>query len=57
MKRWCYCVVTYDEEAVEKLLDRTQAGEAEKQFGMNEYLRSFNVATYKIKEGMEEEVR
>ena len=43
--------------AVEKLLDRSQAGEVEKQFGMNEYLRSFNVATYQVKEGVEEEVR
>ena len=43
-----------------KLLDRTQEGEevvpTEKEavMGMNEYLRSFKVASYHVKEGQEE---
>jgi len=48
--------VVYDDEAVQKLLDRDQEGEIEreKEFGMNEYLRSFKVASYQVKEGIDE---
>jgi hypothetical protein len=50
--------VVYSDDAVEKLLDRTQEGEVEKEkekeFGMNEYLRSFKVASYQVKEGVDE---
>ena len=56
----CACAeVTYDDEAVRKMLDRSQAGEkqVEKSFGLNEYLRSFKVATYKVKDVDEKEVR
>ena len=57
--RACASEVTYDEEAVRKMLDRSQAGEkqVEKSFGLNEYLRSFKVATYKVKDVDEKEVR
>ena len=50
--------VTYDDESVRKMLDRSQEGEktAEKSFGLNEYLRSFKVATYKVKDIDEKEV-
>lgn len=41
-------------EAIRKLLDRTQAGQEEKEMAMNEYLSSFKVANYTIKEGEEE---
>nr|QVX32604.1 CHD3/4/5B [Platynereis dumerilii] len=51
--------IVYDDEAVRKLLDRSQESdkveEQEKEFGMNEYLRSFKVASYQIKEGVEDE--
>jgi hypothetical protein len=46
--------VVYDDAAVEKLLDRQQVGEVEKDFGMNEYLCSFKVANYQIKDTAEE---
>ena len=49
--------VTYDEKALEALLDRSQEGQAEKEFGMNDYLSSFKVASYQVKEEDEEEVR
>lgn len=46
----------YSDEAVEKLLDRSQEVEVEKEreFGMNEYLRSFKVASYQVKEGVDD---
>lgn len=44
----------YDDEALDKLLDRTQAGQEEREMAMNEYFSSFKVATYAFKE---EEVR
>ena len=44
----------YDDAAVEKLLNRQQVGEVEKDFGMNEYLCSFKVASYQIKDTAEE---
>ena len=43
----------YDEAAVEKLLDRSQEGEEERQEAMADYLESFKVATYSVKEGKE----
>lgn len=48
--------VVYNDEAVEKLLDRSLEGEIEKEkeVGMNEYLRSFKVAMYQVKEDADE---
>ena len=49
--------MVYDDEAIQKLLDRSQEDvdpEKEKEFGMNEYLRSFKVASYQVKEGIDE---
>jgi len=52
----CFVIVVYSDEAVEKLLDRTGVIEAEmeKESGMNDYLRSFKVASYQVKEGVDE---
>ena len=47
--------IHYDEEAVAKLLDRSQEGIQEKEVGLNEYLSSFKVATYNIVNPTEEE--
>ncbi|BFZ23291.1 hypothetical protein BsWGS_26330 [Bradybaena similaris] len=47
--------IVYDDEAIRRLLDRTQAGQEEKEIMMNEYLSSFKVANYTIKEGEDEE--
>ena len=46
--------IVYDESAIEKLLDRSQEGQEEKEMAMNEYLSSFKVATYTVQEGEEE---
>jgi len=46
--------IVYDEAAVKKLLDRTLAGEEEREDAMNEYLSSFKVANYSVQEGEEE---
>ena len=46
--------IVYDDAAIKKLLDRTQAGQEEKIEAMNEYLSSFKVANYSVKEGDEE---
>lgn len=48
--------VVYSDEAIEKLLDRSieYEGEKEREFGMNEYLRSFKVASYQVKEGVDD---
>jgi chromodomain-helicase-DNA-binding protein 4 len=46
--------IVYDDKAVAQLLDRTQAGQEEKEMAMNEYLDSFKVASYSTKEGEEE---
>ena len=46
--------IVYDQEAIRKLLDRTQAGQEEKVMAMNEYLSSFKVANYTVQEGEEE---
>ena len=48
--------IHYDDEAVAKLLDRSQAGVEEKESWSNEYLGSFKVATYQTKDGEEEAV-
>ena len=45
--------IHYDDDAIEKLLDRTQEGQEEKEIAMNDYLSSFKVATYQVKEGDE----
>ncbi len=45
--------IVYDMDAVEKLCDRSQAGQVEREMAMNEYLDSFKVATYAVKEGEE----
>ncbi|XP_052717900.1 chromodomain-helicase-DNA-binding protein Mi-2 homolog isoform X6 [Crassostrea angulata] len=47
--------IVYDDEALDKLLDRTQAGQEEREMAMNEYFSSFKVATYAFKEEEEEE--
>ncbi|GFO42503.1 chromodomain-helicase-DNA-binding protein 3, partial [Plakobranchus ocellatus] len=47
--------IVYDQEAIRKLLDRSQAGQEEKVMAMNEYLSSFKVANYTVQEGEEEE--
>lgn len=36
------------------LLDRTQLGQEEREMAMNEYLDSFKVASYQMKEGEDE---
>ena len=43
----------YDDEAISKLLDRSQEGQEEKEEAMNEYLSSFKVAKYAVKEMQE----
>ena len=45
----------YDDRAIDALLDRSQEAQEEKAIAMNDYLESFKVATYQVKEG--EEVR
>lgn len=35
--------IVYDDEAVAKLLDRTQQGQVEKEHAMNDYFKSFKV--------------
>ena len=60
-----FVLVVYDDEAVEKMLDRdleddtvaADEGENAAKGGLNDYLRSFKVATYRVKEGGDEEVR
>lgn len=47
------CRIVYDDGAIEKLLDRSQEGQEEKEIAMNEYLSSFKVATYTVTEGDE----
>ena len=46
--------IVYDDSAVERLLDRTLEGQEEKEEAMNEYLSSFKVASYQVKEGDED---
>ena len=45
--------IVYDDAAIEKLLDRSQEGQEEKEIAMNEYLSSFKVANYTVAEGDE----
>ena len=45
--------IVYDMDAVEKLCDRSQESQVEREEAMNEYLDSFKVATYTVKEGEE----
>ncbi len=45
--------IVYDMAAVEKLCDRSQESQVEREEAMNEYLDSFKVATYTVKEGEE----
>ena len=45
--------IVYDNQAIERLLDRSQEGQEEKELAMNEYLSSFKVATYTVAEGDE----
>ena len=51
--------IVYDDEAIERLLDRTQEvvedKETEQTAQLNDYLSSFKVATYKTKEEAEED--
>ncbi|XP_067659338.1 chromodomain-helicase-DNA-binding protein 4-like isoform X4 [Haliotis asinina] len=47
--------IVYDDAALSRLLDRTQEGQEEKEMAMNEYLSSFKVASYQVKEGEEED--
>ena len=49
----------YDDKAVDALLDRSQASDSHvddaKAVGVNEYLRSFKVASYTAKEDLDDE--
>lgn len=47
--------IVYDDDAISKLLDRSQEGQEEKEEAMNEYLSSFKVASYAVKDVEEEE--
>ena len=52
--------IHYDDQAIEKLLDRSQEGIQEKEEGLNEYLSSFKVASYATRDTNdddEEEIR
>lgn len=47
--------IIWDDKAVDALLDRSQVGIEEKENWANEYLSSFKVAQYVVKEAEEEE--
>ncbi|XP_064642044.1 chromodomain-helicase-DNA-binding protein 4-like isoform X3 [Lineus longissimus] len=47
--------IVYDDAAISRLLDRSQQGQEEKAEAMNDYLSSFKVASYQVKEQEEEE--
>jgi hypothetical protein len=47
--------IHYDDQAIEKLLDRSQEGIQEKEDGLNEYLSSFKVASYGTRENDDED--
>ena len=47
--------IHYDDQAIEKLLDRSQEGIQEKEDGLNEYLSSFKVASYATRETNEDD--
>lgn len=40
--------IVYDDEAVAKLLDRTQQGQVEKEHAMNDYFKSFKVTQWHL---------
>uniref|UniRef100_A0A1I8FF46 Helicase C-terminal domain-containing protein n=1 Tax=Macrostomum lignano TaxID=282301 RepID=A0A1I8FF46_9PLAT len=42
--------IVYDDETISRLLDRTQEGMEEKELALNDYLTSFKVAKYSVKE-------
>ena len=45
----------YDREEVDRLLDRSQEGVGEAKFGANDYLSSFKVATFALKDQEQEQ--
>jgi hypothetical protein len=47
--------IHYDDQAIDKLLDRSQEGIQEKEEGLNEYLSSFKVASYATRETNEDD--
>ncbi|CAF4569208.1 unnamed protein product [Rotaria sp. Silwood1] len=47
--------IHYDDQAIDKLLDRSQEGIQEKEDGLNEYLSSFKVASYATRETIDDE--
>jgi len=47
--------IHYDDQAIDRLLDRSQEGIQEKEDGLNEYLSSFKVASYATRETNEED--
>ncbi len=60
-KAYVCVAVVWDDDAVAKLCDRSQVGdqpegEADEKGGFNDYLRSFKVASYQLKDTNEEEV-
>ena len=48
--------IHYDDKAVADLLDRTKEGIEQKENWANEYLSSFKIATYGVKDGDDDEV-
>ena len=48
--------IVYDNEEIERLLDRSQEGVGETKFGANDYLSSFKVATFALKDQEQETV-
>ncbi|KAI6653320.1 Chromodomain helicase DNA binding protein 4 L homeolog [Oopsacas minuta] len=42
--------IVYDKEEIDRLLDRSQEGVGETKFGANDYLSSFKVATFALKD-------
>ena len=48
--------IVYDEKSIDALLDRSKEGILEKESGMDDYLSSFKVASYQIKDKDEPDV-
>ncbi|XP_070562035.1 chromodomain-helicase-DNA-binding protein 4-like isoform X2 [Ptychodera flava] len=48
-------IIHWDDKTINELLDRTKEGIEEKEFFANEYLTSFKVASYVMKDAQEEE--
>ena len=46
--------IVYDSEEIDRLLDRSQEGVGETKFGANDYLSSFKVATFALKDQEQE---